>query len=129
MGENCATACSRQLGYARATCQSGCRPTPHAPLGETSSQTQTGSHPSECATGLTSVTRYDPWYYDLPGDLERQAATFVEHYNHARYHESLGNLTPADVYFSRAETILLERERIKRQTIANRRLQHQLRAA
>jgi hypothetical protein len=27
------------------------------------------------------------------------------------------------------ETLLLERERIKRQTIANRRLQHQLRAA
>ena len=51
------------------------------------------------------------------------------HYNHARYHESLGNLTPADVYFGRAEAILLERERIKRQTIANRRLQHQLRAA
>ena len=38
-------------------------------------------------------------HYDLPGDLERQVATFVEHYNHARYHESLGNLTPADVYF------------------------------
>jgi hypothetical protein len=37
--------------------------------------------------------------------------------------------TPADVYFGRAEAILLERERIKRQTIANRRLQHQLHAA
>ena len=67
-------------------------------------------------------------HYDQPGDLERQVATFVEHYNHARYHESLGNLTPADVYFGRAEAILLERERIKRQTIASRRLQHQLRA-
>ena len=61
-------------------------------------------------------------HYYLPGDLERQVAAFVAHYNHARYHESLGNLTPADVYFGRAETILLERERIKRQTIANRRL-------
>ena len=68
-------------------------------------------------------------HYYLPGDLERQVAAFVAHYNHARYHESLDNLTPADVYFGRAETILLERERIKRQTIANRRLQHQLRAA
>ena len=68
-------------------------------------------------------------HYYLPGDLERQVAAFVEHYNHARYHESLGNLTPADVYFGRAETILLERERIKRQTIANRRLQHHLHAA
>ena len=28
----------------------------------------------------------------LPGDLERQVAAFVEHYNHARHHESLGNL-------------------------------------
>ena len=68
-------------------------------------------------------------HYYLPGDLERQVAAFVAHYNHARYHESLDNLTPADVYFGRAEAILLERERIKRQTIANRRLQHQLNAA
>ena len=67
-------------------------------------------------------------HYYLPSDLERQVAAFVQHYNHARYHESLDNLTPADVYFGRARTIL-ERERIKRQTIANRRLQHQLRAA
>ena len=66
--------------------------------------------------------------YYVPGDLERQVAAFVEHYNHGRYHESLGNLTPADVYFGRGETILLERERIKRQTIANRRLQHHVRA-
>ena len=68
-------------------------------------------------------------HYYLPGDLERQVAAFIDHYNHARYHESLGNLTPADVYFGRAETILLERESIKRQTIASRRLQHQLQAA
>ena len=68
-------------------------------------------------------------HYYLPGDLERQVAAFVAHYNHARYHESLDNLTPADVYFGRAEAVLLERERIKRQTIANRRLQHHLHAA
>ena len=68
-------------------------------------------------------------HYYLPGDLERQASAFVAHYNHARFHESLDNLTPADVYFGRAEAVLLERERIKRQTIANRRLQHQLHAA
>ena len=67
--------------------------------------------------------------YYLPGDLERQIDAFVAHYNHVRYHESLDNLTPADVYFGRAETILAERLRIKRVTIANRRLQHKLRAA
>ena len=42
--------------------------------------------------------------------------------NHSRYHESLQNLTPADVYIGRAKTILLERERIKRDTIKLRRL-------
>ena len=67
--------------------------------------------------------------YYLSGDLERQIAAFVEHYNHVRYHESIDNLTPADVYFRRAETILAERRRIKLVTIANRRLQHRLRAA
>jgi putative transposase len=61
--------------------------------------------------------------YYLPGDLKAKIDKFVEHYNHRRYHESLGNLTPADVYFGRAQKILLERERIKRATIQIRRLQ------
>jgi transposase InsO family protein len=65
----------------------------------------------------------------LPGDLERRVGDFVTHYNHDRYHESLDNLTPADVYFGRGPAILAERSRIKRQTIANRRLQHRMQAA
>ena len=64
--------------------------------------------------------------YFLPGDLETQIAAFVDYYNNHRYHESIDNLTPADVYFGRGPTILAARERIKRQTIAQRRLQHQL---
>jgi putative transposase len=62
--------------------------------------------------------------YYLPGDLETQIGNFIAHYNHLRYHESIANLTPADVYFGRGHTILMERERIKRQTIQNRRLNH-----
>jgi hypothetical protein len=54
-------------------------------------------------------------------DLEAQIEAFVADYNHLRYHESIANLTPADVYFGRGQTIQIERERIKRQTIANRR--------
>jgi putative transposase len=67
--------------------------------------------------------------YYLPGDLEAHIGRFVDHYNHQRYHESLQNLTPADVYFGRGQTILLQRERIKRDTIKQRRLQYQLDAA
>ncbi|MFA5955591.1 IS3 family transposase [Hyphomicrobium sp.] len=67
--------------------------------------------------------------YYLPGDLEAHIGRFVEHYNHRRYHESLKNLTPADVYFGRAQTILSQRERIKRDTIRKRRLQHHKKAA
>jgi transposase InsO family protein len=33
-------------------------------------------------------------HYYLPGALEEQVGAFVEHYNHARAHESLSNLTP-----------------------------------
>jgi putative transposase len=67
--------------------------------------------------------------YYLPGDLEAQIKAFVADYNHCRYHESIDNLTPADVYFGPGPIILAERGRIKRQIIANRRLRHQLHAA
>ena len=67
--------------------------------------------------------------YFLEGELEAAIAAFIDHYNNHRYHESIGNLTPADVYFGRGETILAERRRIKLQTIQNRRLNHQRQAA
>ena len=67
--------------------------------------------------------------YYLPSDLERQIGAFVEYYNTQRYHESLGNVTPADVYFGRDKAIIREREKIKKLTIQNRRLQHQKQAA
>ena len=68
-------------------------------------------------------------HYFLPGDLERQIGAFVDYYNNRRYHESLGNLTPADVYHGRGAQILKAREEIKKETIRQRRLQHQTAAA
>ena len=59
---------------------------------------------------------YSPW------ELEREIAAFVEYYNHQRYHESLDNLTPADVYFGRQKEVLSKREEIKRRTLQQRRL-------
>jgi transposase InsO family protein len=67
--------------------------------------------------------------YFLEGKLEAAIAAFIDHYNNHRYHENIGNLTPADVYFGRGETILAERRRIKLETIQNRRLNHQRQAA
>tara|TARA_B110000483_G_C17771076_1_gene379840 strand:- start:103 stop:555 length:453 start_codon:yes stop_codon:yes gene_type:complete len=67
--------------------------------------------------------------YYLPGDLEQQIGAFVEYYNNERYHESLNNVTPADVYFGRDKSIIRERKKIKRNTINQRRLQHFKKAA
>jgi len=60
--------------------------------------------------------------YYLPGDLETQIEAFVADYSHLRYHDSIGNLAPEGVYFERGQAILSARGRIKRQTIATRRL-------
>jgi putative transposase len=62
--------------------------------------------------------------YYLPGQLEARLAEFVDYYNSRRYHESLKNLTPADVYFGRAQTVLSWRENIKLKTIELRRRLH-----
>jgi len=67
--------------------------------------------------------------YFFPADLQNQIEAFVEHYNHQRYHESIDNLTPADVYFGRGQNILNKRERIKQKTFETRRLQYRKAAA
>jgi hypothetical protein len=54
--------------------------------------------------------------YYLPGDLEANIEKFVDHYNHRRYHESLSNLTPADVYFGRV-TLVIQQTRVSRCSI------------
>jgi len=59
--------------------------------------------------------------YYLPGELEEHIQRFVNYYNHERYHESLDNLTPADVFYGRGQEILDQREQIKRDTLSMRR--------
>ena len=49
--------------------------------------------------------------YYLPGDLENQISAFVDHYNNQRYHESIGNVTPADAYFGRHTAIIEKRKK------------------
>jgi putative transposase len=60
--------------------------------------------------------------YYSPRELEREIAASVQYCNHQRYHESLNNLTSADVYFGREKEVLSRREQIKQRTLRKRRL-------
>ena len=62
--------------------------------------------------------------YYSPSELEKALAEFVEYYNNERYHESLDNLTPADIYFGKFEEVLTRREETKRKTMQQRRSQN-----
>ena len=59
--------------------------------------------------------------YDYPGDLEQAIAGFVDYYNHRRYHKSLGNVTPVDMFQGRREQILQRRKEVRSRTISHRR--------
>jgi putative transposase len=57
----------------------------------------------------------------FPWELELVTADFVVYHNYERYHESLDNITPADMYSRRQEEVLTKREIIKQQTLLERR--------
>jgi transposase len=68
---------------------------------------------------MKNVVKLDNYY--SPEDLEKAVGEFVDYYNNKRYHESLDNLTPADVYFNRVAEKLKERRKIKDLTLEQRR--------
>ncbi len=67
---------------------------------------------------MKNVVKLQNFYF--PWELEQTIKEFVTYYNNERYHESLNNLTPADVYFGRRESILERREVIKQNTLRSR---------
>jgi len=71
---------------------------------------------------MKNVVKLQTFYF--PWELEQTIEDFVVYYNNERYHESLDNLTPADVYFGRVEEVKTRREAIKKATLENRRQQH-----
>jgi len=73
---------------------------------------------------MKNVVKLENYY--LPGDLIIRLEEFVEYYNNERYHESLQNLTPSDVYFGCGQEILEQRHLIKLRTMKKRRKQHLL---
>ena len=61
-------------------------------------------------------------HYYCPEELIEALDNFVHYYNNERYHESLDNVTPADVYWRRKDQILRRREKTKNQNIKMRRI-------
>jgi putative transposase len=72
---------------------------------------------------MKNVVKLENYYY--PDELRNRLAEFVNFYNNHRYHESLGNVTPADVYFGRQKQIFNRRKQIKIETIKERRKMNQ----
>ncbi len=67
---------------------------------------------------MKNVIKLENYY--LPWELERVIAEWVEYYNNTRLHESLDNITPADMYYGRKEEILTQRQITKQKTLAGR---------
>ena len=57
---------------------------------------------------------------EMLSELRQAVESFVEYYNHQRYHEALDNVTPADVYFSRKDGILARRKEARQKTLQAR---------
>jgi transposase InsO family protein len=72
---------------------------------------------------MKNILMLDNYY--SPDELKAQIEAFVEYYNCQRYHESLDNVTPADVYTGRAMRILRERDRIKERTMKLRKREYE----
>ena len=68
----------------------------------------------------TLKARVNLLVYTSPENLRAAMTDFIEFYNHRRYHEGIGNVTPADVYFGRREDILRSREEQKQHTVLRR---------
>ena len=64
-------------------------------------------------------------HYYSPEQLNEAIQEYVEFYNKERYHESLNNLTPEDVYLGRGELILKQRDIIKQNSLRNRRIAYE----
>jgi len=58
--------------------------------------------------------------YDMPIQLKEAIEAFVEYYDHRRYHEGLGNVTPWDVYTGKHLEIIAKRKEVKSKTLRDR---------
>jgi putative transposase len=69
----------------------------------------------------SEVKKYE---WETPSALKNEIQKFITHYNSTRYHESLGNVTPDDVYYGRRDTIVNKRKEMKNITMEKRKLEN-----
>ena len=67
--------------------------------------------------------------YFFPDVLRSALEAFVQYYNNERYHESLDNMTPADVYHGRDREIRSQRHHTKMRTLKERRKHNRKKSA
>lgn len=58
--------------------------------------------------------------YDCPNVLKSEIGKFISEYNKRRYHESLGNVSPDDVFYGKRDKIVKERKEKQRLTFVRR---------
>ena len=63
--------------------------------------------------------------YDCPNELKKEIGVFVNNYNKNRYHESLGNVTPDDVFYGRRKAIIKKRKEKQELTFMRRKKYNQ----
>lgn len=68
---------------------------------------------------MKNVVKLNHFYH--PEELIQELKKFVKNYNNKRYHESINNPTPMDVYFGKSEQILKKRKQIKEESVRKRR--------
>ena len=64
-------------------------------------------------------------HYFCPSELEKAIDEWVDYYNEKRFHESLDNLTPRDVYLGQGEKIKKIREIINKRIFDNKTMKYQ----
>ena len=78
----------------------------------------------ECAEVQQEASKLMRFPTNSATELEKEIGRFVDHYNNRRVHESLDNLTPADVYNGRDRQIIAARNLVKKQTMRRRKSQN-----
>ena len=71
---------------------------------------------------MKNVVKLDQYF--SPGQLENKLSQFVHYYNNHRYHESLNNLTPVEVYRGSGEQKLKQRRECKIRTLNQRKIEY-----